>query len=156
MSERAGFVLTLFCIAIITVLCSLHLAEEERAGYFTLFVFLLSSNCKCSVSFPRGAVDGLWSVDVIFPGHTPALCCCRSTMPTARSPSSTWSKDFIQEHTVGSCVIQAFSLVRTRKIIFLFLNQNISMLWVLKRTALLAPKKHMLKIMGKKIFTILR
>ena len=109
MSVGAGFVLALFCIAKITVLCSLHLAEEERAGYFTLFVFLLSSDCKCSVSFPRGAVDSLWSVDVICPGHTPALCCCRFTTPSARSPSSTWSKVFIQEHTVGSCVIQAFS-----------------------------------------------
>ena len=108
-SVGRGFFLALFFHAIITVLCPLHLAEEERAGYFTLFVFLLSSDCKCSVSFPRGAVDGLWSVGVVFPGHTPALCCCRFTTPSARSPSSTWSKVFIQEHTVGSFVIQAFS-----------------------------------------------
>ena len=39
----AGFVLALLCNALITVLCSLHLAEEERDDCFTLFVFLLSS-----------------------------------------------------------------------------------------------------------------
>ena len=38
-----------------------NLAEEERAGLFTSFVFLLSSGCNiCSVSLPHGVVG--WSV----------------------------------------------------------------------------------------------
>ena len=36
-----------------------HLAEEERAGYFTLTVFLLTFGYKCSVSLPYSGVS--WS-----------------------------------------------------------------------------------------------
>ena len=36
-----------------------HLDGEERAGCFTLFVFLVSCDCYCSVALPHGAVD--WS-----------------------------------------------------------------------------------------------
>ena len=36
-----------------------HPGEEERAGYFTLIVFLMSSDCLCSVALPHGAVG--WS-----------------------------------------------------------------------------------------------
>ena len=39
---------------------AIHLPEEERAGYFTLLVFLLSCGCLCSVSLPCGAV--IWCV----------------------------------------------------------------------------------------------
>ena len=45
------------------------LAAEERAGCFTLIVFLMSCDCSCSVSLPHNAVgwavvydcDVLWS-----------------------------------------------------------------------------------------------
>ena len=34
----------------------IHLAEEDRAGCFTLNMFLLLCGCKCSVSFPWDVV----------------------------------------------------------------------------------------------------
>ena len=40
------------------VFCN-HLDGKERAGCFTLIVFLMSCDCKCSVALPRGAVG--WS-----------------------------------------------------------------------------------------------
>ena len=43
-------------------------SEEERAGCFTLFVFLLSYDCECSVSLPCGPMGRF--VIVAFPGHT--------------------------------------------------------------------------------------
>ena len=46
-----------------------HLAEEERAGCFTLAVFLLSCDFWCSVSLPRGPCVGLQCVIMTFPGH---------------------------------------------------------------------------------------
>ena len=49
--------------------------------------------------------------------------------------------------------------LRTRKIIFLFLNKTYvvgTQKNRLNETVLLSTPKHMLKIMGKKIFTILR
>ena len=54
-------VLSLFCYALLSVLSSLicnHLdeAERERAGCFALIVFLMSSDCYCSVALPHGAV----------------------------------------------------------------------------------------------------
>ena len=33
-----------------------HSAREERSGCFILIVFLLSYDCKCSVSLPHGVV----------------------------------------------------------------------------------------------------
>ena len=36
-----------------------HLAEEERAGYFTLIAFQMSCDCQCSVTLSHGAVG--WS-----------------------------------------------------------------------------------------------
>ena len=46
-----------------------YIAEEERAGCFTLFVSLRSHGCLCSVPFPRVAVD--WSVvcDCVYLGR---------------------------------------------------------------------------------------
>ena len=44
---------------VIFLFCN-HLAEDERAGGFTLIMFLLFSNHLCSASLPRGAVG--WSV----------------------------------------------------------------------------------------------
>ena len=32
-------------------------AEEKRAGCFALIFFLMSGDCKCSVTLPHGAVD---------------------------------------------------------------------------------------------------
>ena len=44
------------CVVVLSVLSFFnHLAEEERAGYFTLTVFLLSCGCYCPVSL-RGAM----------------------------------------------------------------------------------------------------
>ena len=62
-----------------SALCVLnYLDEEERAGTFTLIVFMLSYVCLCSVPLPRDAVG--WSVTcacdiswplplVLFPFH---------------------------------------------------------------------------------------
>ena len=36
-----------------------HLAGEERAGYFTFIVFLVSCGCYCSLPLPKRAVG--WS-----------------------------------------------------------------------------------------------
>ena len=41
-----------------STLCN-HLDGEERAGCFTLTVFLMSCDGRCSVGLPRGAVG--WS-----------------------------------------------------------------------------------------------
>ena len=43
-----------------------HLAEDERAGCFTLIVFFLLGVCLCSVSLPRVA----FTLVVAFLGHT--------------------------------------------------------------------------------------
>ena len=52
-----------------------HLAREEKAGCFTIILFLLPSVCICgrlgSMSLPRGTM--IWSVSYkngIFPGHS--------------------------------------------------------------------------------------
>ena len=47
----------MFCCALLCVLTSFAI---ERAGCFTLFVFLMSCDCYCSVALPHGAVG--WSV----------------------------------------------------------------------------------------------
>ena len=47
----------------VSVLClflGLPWVDEEKAGCFTLIVFLLSCGCKCSVTLPCSAVS--WSV----------------------------------------------------------------------------------------------
>ena len=36
-----------------------HLDEEERAGCFAFIVLRMSGYCKCSVTFPHGALG--WS-----------------------------------------------------------------------------------------------
>ena len=33
-----------------------HIDGEERAGYFTLIVFLVDCDCYCSVALPHGAM----------------------------------------------------------------------------------------------------
>ena len=38
------------------LLCCSHLVEKERAGCFTLTVFLLSLGCYCTVPLPRSTV----------------------------------------------------------------------------------------------------
>ena len=45
-----------------------HLDGRKRAGCFTLFVFLVSFYCYCSVALPQGAMD--WS----------AVCDCSSSI----------------------------------------------------------------------------
>ena len=52
----------MFCCALIRVLSSfaIILMGEERAGCYTLFVFLMSCVCHCAVDLPHGAVG--WSV----------------------------------------------------------------------------------------------
>ena len=50
------------CFAIqylVSILVFTHSAREERADCFYLNVFLLSCDCKCSVSLPHGVVG--WS-----------------------------------------------------------------------------------------------
>ena len=50
-----------------------YLAEEERAGCFTLIAFLLPCGCYCSLSLPHSAVLGLQCVIVAFSCHTRLL-----------------------------------------------------------------------------------
>ena len=47
-------VLVLFCISALSSLGN-HLYEEEGAGHFTLFAFLVYCNCLCYVAIPHGA-----------------------------------------------------------------------------------------------------
>ena len=49
----------LLCCTYCTILFFNHLAEEERVGFFTLTVFLLTYGYKCSVPLPNIAVS--WS-----------------------------------------------------------------------------------------------
>ena len=53
-----------------TVLCPIYfcnrLKGEERAVFFTSFVFLVSCDCFSYVALPNGVVG----VIVVFPGHT--------------------------------------------------------------------------------------
>ena len=51
-----GFVCLVLCNPVLSVLSSFcnHLAEEERAGCFTLIVILVSCGYQCSESLPRG------------------------------------------------------------------------------------------------------
>ena len=52
---------SLFDFAVLCVHFSLnHLAEEERARFFTVIVFLLSCSYNCYISLPHGAMG--WSV----------------------------------------------------------------------------------------------
>ena len=55
---------SMFCFEVLSALSSFAMDGEEDAGCFTLFVFLVSCVCYCSVALPRGAVG--WS----------ALCDC--------------------------------------------------------------------------------
>ena len=73
-------VLVLLCITWCPFFFCNHLDREERAGYFTLIVFLtylltyllMSYDCYCSVALPHGAVG--WSaVALVFPDHTHLL-----------------------------------------------------------------------------------
>ena len=47
-----------------------RLDGEERAVCLTLFVFMVSYDCYCSVALPHGALVGLQCVIVVFPDHT--------------------------------------------------------------------------------------
>ena len=49
-----------------------HLVAGERAGCFTLIVFLVSCCCKCYVFLPLSAFD--WSVVCDWKGFTHLLC----------------------------------------------------------------------------------
>ena len=67
-----------FCVLVVVLLCITkcpfkffnHIDEEERAGCFTLIVFLLSCDCTRSVTLPYSAVG--------CHGKTPEVCwiCC--------------------------------------------------------------------------------
>ena len=58
---------SLFCSAVLSCLSGFTIISlRKRAGYFTLFVFLLSCGCFF-LSYPW--VD-VWSVIVAFTGHT--------------------------------------------------------------------------------------
>ena len=52
----------MFCCALLYNLSSfvIIMMGKKRAGYFTLFVFLLSCDCNCSIALPHGGVG--WSV----------------------------------------------------------------------------------------------
>ena len=54
-----------------SILAFNHLDGEERAGSFTLFVFLVSHDC--CVALPYDATDCLQFVIVVFPDHTHLL-----------------------------------------------------------------------------------
>ena len=47
------------CFVVHCFVSFLVLGKRERAGCFTLFVFLVSCECYCSVALPHGAVG--WS-----------------------------------------------------------------------------------------------
>ena len=49
---------SLFCYSVLYVLV-FHLDGEERAGCFTLIVFLMSCDCQCSMTLPVCAMG--WS-----------------------------------------------------------------------------------------------
>ena len=46
---------SLFCYSVLYVLV-FHLGGGERAGCFTLIVFLMSCDCQCSMTLPLCAV----------------------------------------------------------------------------------------------------
>ena len=48
----------MFCYAILCVISSfaINIAEEEKAGYFTFIVFLMSCDCCCSLPLLYAAV----------------------------------------------------------------------------------------------------
>ena len=54
-----GFVCLVLCNPVLSVLSSFcnYLAEEERAGCFTLIVILVSCGYQCSRSLPHGAMQ---------------------------------------------------------------------------------------------------
>ena len=53
-----------------TFLFCYHFDVEERAGCFTLTVFLISCDSQCSVAIPPGAVDWSAVCDYVFPVST--------------------------------------------------------------------------------------
>ena len=59
----------LLCIALSPFLFCNHFDGEERAGCFTLLVFLVSCDCYFSVDFPHC----MQCVIVVFPEHTHLL-----------------------------------------------------------------------------------
>ena len=51
---------SMFCCTLLCVLLVYnHFDGEERIGCFTMFVFLVSCDCYCSVALPNGVVG--WS-----------------------------------------------------------------------------------------------
>ena len=73
-----GFcVCSMFCCAVICVLSSfaIILMGLERADCFTLFVFLVYCDCKCSVAFLEVPWVALRCVIMVFPDLTHILFC---------------------------------------------------------------------------------
>ena len=67
---------SMFCCALLYVHSSFAIIlmgkrERERAGCFTLFVFLVSHNC--CVALPHDAMGCVQFVIVLFPDHTHLL-----------------------------------------------------------------------------------
>ena len=63
----------MLCIALCPFQFCNHLDGEERAGYFTLFDFLVSCDCYCSVALSHGALSWYAVCDCVFPDHTHLL-----------------------------------------------------------------------------------
>ena len=69
-------VLFLVFVSLPVCVTSNHLDEEEGAGCFTLIVYPMSCNCKCSTALPRGAVG--WSAlcdnGILVENLVPVIC----------------------------------------------------------------------------------
>ena len=61
------------CLVTFMQFCN-HLADEERAGYLTCIVFLMSCGCLCSLTISRcRGLDFTVPLRVAFPSHAHLL-----------------------------------------------------------------------------------
>ena len=154
-----------------------HLEEEERTSCFAFIVLRMSCYCKCSVILSHSAVGwsavcdcGIsWSYSLTFWTSTISnenkVSCTRTQLRTDLSTalyqqscgalqSNVWK--ISQSHRQDEHVRKHLR-VHNWKIIVSFLNQNICCGYSKELSqwdSSLEHPKHMLKIMGRKIFTI--
>ena len=79
----------LLCVALCPFKYCNHLDEEERAGCFAWFVFLVSRGGWAAL--PRGAMGCLRFVIVVFPDHTHLLFLCLLCLCTRLFICVLWS-----------------------------------------------------------------